>query len=90
MQGPCPILWDVRRNASNATVTPATGVNPELNRELTYLLSNTLNSSQYDSMCLLYKQSPFHIRLFEVWSLYANTYLGRSPLRSTPQSDAKM
>jgi len=36
MQGPCPILWDVRRNPSSATVTPATGVNPELNQSVSH------------------------------------------------------
>jgi len=36
MQGPCPIIWDIRRTPSTATVTPATGVNPELNQSVTH------------------------------------------------------
>ena len=43
MQGPCPIIWDIRRTPSTATVTPATGVNPELNRELLDLSLNIPN-----------------------------------------------
>jgi len=54
-QGPCPIVWDLRRPTSSASVSSASGVNPELAQNATH--------PPVRSMTIVCKQIPWTITI---------------------------